>query len=151
MYILHESEYNGIRFKLPNDTIMTTYHFSRKSSLTFDKTIQKLTEELQKEGFGVLTNIDLRETFKKKLDIDFRNYTILGACNPLFAHKAISFEPTIGVMLPCNIAVQENEQGEVIVSAINPMETMAVSTHNAELESVAEEVSTRLNRVVAAC
>ncbi len=130
---------------------MITYHYSRKSSSSFDKTIEKLTESLQKEGFGILTNIDLRETFKKKLDVDFRNYKILGACNPQFAYKALGLEPTIGVMLPCNIAIQENEQGDVIVSAINPMETMAISTHNSALEAVAEEVSTRLNRAVDAC
>ncbi|MCB0492251.1 MAG: DUF302 domain-containing protein [Cyclobacteriaceae bacterium] len=124
------------------------YHYSKKSGLPFDETIAKVTEALQKEGFGVLTNIDLKATFKKKLDVDFRNYQILGACNPNFAYQALSIEPTLGVMLPCNIAVQETENKEVIISAINPMETMAKTIKNEKLTEVAENVSTRLKKAI---
>lgn len=127
------------------------YHYSKKSSKSFADTVEKIKESLQQEGFGILTQIDIQETFKKKLGIDFRKYLIMGACNPTFAHKALTIEPTLGVMLPCNIAVQENENGEVIVSAINPMETMAVGIQNDDLEGVASEVSSRLQRVVESC
>ena len=124
------------------------YHHSKKSNAPFKETIDTLTDELQQEGFGVLTTIDLKETFKKKLDINFRNYKILGACNPTFALKALEIEPTIGVLLPCNIVVQEMENQEVIVSAINPMETMAKSIQQPALEALANEVSMRLKRAV---
>jgi uncharacterized protein (DUF302 family) len=127
------------------------YHYSKKSKMPFEKSIENITAALQKEGFGILTNIDLKETFKKKMDVDFRNYKILGACNPAFALKALTIEPTLGVMLPCNIAVQEMDNGEVIISAINPMETIANSIHNKDLEDVAGEVSERLNRAVESC
>jgi uncharacterized protein (DUF302 family) len=128
-----------------------TYHFSKKSKVPFQESIDKITAALQKEGFGILTTIDVRETFKKKLNIDFRNYKILGACNPDFAFKALSIEPTLGVMLPCNIAVQEEDNGDVIISAINPMETMAASIKNKALEKVAEQVGERLSRAVESC
>lgn len=124
------------------------YHYSKKSGLPFEETIIKITEALQKEGFGVLTNIDIKATFKKKLDVDFRNYQILGACNPNFAYQALTIEPTLGVMLPCNIAVQETENSEVIISAINPLETMAKTIKNEKLNEVAQEVSTRLKKAV---
>jgi uncharacterized protein (DUF302 family) len=127
------------------------YHFSKKSNLPFQESIEKITAALQKEGFGILTTIDVRETFKKKLNVDFRNYKILGACNPDFALKALTIEPRLGVMLPCNIAVQEENNGDVIISAINPMETMATSIQNKELEKIAEEVGERLNRAVESC
>ncbi len=127
------------------------YHYSKKSSLPYKESIDRITANLGKEGFGILTTIDLKETFKKKLGIEFRNYTILGACNPTFAFKALTIEPTLGVMLPCSVAVQEYDNGEVIISAINPMETMASSIRNKELEGVAEEVSQRLSRAVESC
>lgn len=127
------------------------YHYSKKSNLSFPATLEKIKESLQKEGFGILTQIDIKDTFKKKLNIDFRNYHILGACNPGFAHQALGIEPTLGVMLPCNVAVQEHENGDIIVSAINPMETMAISIQNPELEKVASAVSDRLNRAVDNC
>ena len=127
------------------------YHYSKKTGTSFDDTIRHVTDNLQKEGFGVLTTIDVKATLKKKLDVDFRNYQILGACNPKFAHQALTLEPTIGVMLPCNIAVQENENGEVVISAINPMETMAKSIKNEKLNDVAMEVGTRLRRAGDAC
>ncbi|MEQ9593170.1 MAG: DUF302 domain-containing protein [Cyclobacteriaceae bacterium] len=127
------------------------YHYSKKSNKSFADTLVHIKESLKKEGFGVLTEIDIKETFKNKLGIDFRNYQIMGACNPTFAHKALTIEPTLGVMLPCNIAVQEYENGDIVVSAINPMESMALSVQNDDLEKVATEVSSRLNRAVDAC
>lgn len=123
------------------------YHYSRKVKAPFDAVIDKITAGLQQQGFGVLTTIDVKDTFRKKLDKDFRNYKILGACNPQFAYKALAIEPTIGVMLPCNIAVQEEQDG-VLVSAINPLETMGISVKNPDLEHVASEVSNRLRKVV---
>lgn len=127
------------------------YHYSKKSILPFSATLDKMKENLQQQGFGILTEVDIKETFKKKLGIDFRNYRILGACNPKFAHQALGLEPNLGVMLPCNVAVQEQDNGDVIVSAINPMETMALSIQNPDLEKVAAEVSQRLISAVDAC
>jgi uncharacterized protein (DUF302 family) len=125
-----------------------SYHNTKTVSTNFDETIEKVTEELKKEGFGVLTEIDVKETLKKKLDVDFRKYRILGACNPPLAYKALSNEENIGVMLPCNVIVQEKDGGVVQVSAINPMESMkAVSNPN--LEEIAETVSRKLANVIA--
>lgn len=123
------------------------YHNSKTVSTNFDDTIIKVTEELKKEGFGVLTEIDVKETLKKKLDVDFRKYRILGACNPPLAYKALSEEENIGVMLPCNVIVQEKEGGVVQVSAINPMESMK-SVANPNLEEVASAVSSKLAKVI---
>ena len=123
------------------------YHNSKTVSTNFDDTIIKVTEELKKEGFGVLTEIDVKETLKKKLDVDFRKYRILGACNPPLAYKALSEEENIGVMLPCNVIVQEKEGGVVQVSAINPMESMK-SVANPNLEEVAAAVSSKLAKVI---
>ena len=123
------------------------YHNSRTVTTNFEDTIVKVTEELKKEGFGVLTEIDVKETLKKKLDVDFRKYRILGACNPPLAYKALSEEVNIGVMLPCNVIVQEKEGGIVQVSAINPMESMK-SVENPNLEEVASAVSSKLAKVI---
>ncbi|MBE2216700.1 MAG: DUF302 domain-containing protein [Ignavibacteria bacterium] len=123
------------------------YHNTKTVSTNFDDTIVKVTEELKKEGFGVLTEIDVKETLKKKLDVDFRKYRILGACNPPLAYKALSEEENIGVMLPCNVIVQEKEGGVVQVSAINPMESMK-SVANPNLEEVAAAVSSKLAKVI---
>lgn len=117
------------------------YHYSRKLRMPFDKVVAKITLALQQQGFGIITTIDLKDTFKKKLDVGFRNYKILGACNPKFAYQAISLESHIGVMLPCNIVVQEHENGEIEVSAINPMENLDKTT---VLTDIAEEVNKRL-------
>lgn len=124
-----------------------TYHNSKTVTTSFEETIEKVTEELKKEGFGVLTEIDVKETLKKKLDVDFRKYRILGACNPPLAYKALSEEENIGVMLPCNVIVQEKEGGIVQVSAINPMESMQ-SVKNPNLEEVATAVSGKLAKVI---
>ena len=123
------------------------YYFSRKLRMPFDEVVTKITQTLQQQGFGIITTIDLKDTLKKKLNVDFRNYKILGACNPQFAYKAISLESHIGVMLPCNVAVQEHENGEVEVSAINPMETMD-KIMNTSMTEVATEVSNRLRIAV---
>ncbi len=124
-----------------------SYHNSKTVSTSFEDTIVKVTEELKKEGFGILTEIDVKETLKKKIDVDFRKYRILGACNPPLAYKALSEEENIGVMLPCNVIVQEKEGGVVQVSAINPMESMK-SVANPRLEEVAATVSSKLANVI---
>ena len=124
-----------------------SYHNSKTVTTTFEETIEKVTEELKKEGFGVLTEIDVKETLKKKLDVDFRKYRILGACNPPLAYKALSEEENIGVMLPCNVIVQEKDGGIIQVSAINPMESMQ-SVKNPNLEEVAATVSGKLAKVI---
>lgn len=124
-----------------------SYYNSKHVNYTYEDAITKVTEELKKEGFGVLTEIDVKETLKKKLDVDFRKYKILGACNPPFAYKALQAEDNLGVLLPCNIVVQEKEGGKVFVSAVNPMESMQAVKNNA-LEEVAAQVSDKLKRVL---
>lgn len=124
-----------------------SYNISKKVEGSFDDTINKVTDELKKEGFGIITEIDLKDKFKEKLDLDFRNYKILGACNPALALKAIEQEDKIGIMLPCNILVQEHENGEVEVSAINPLESIG-AVHNEQLQSIAAEVSDKLKSVI---
>lgn len=123
------------------------YYNLKTIDASFDEAIQRVTMELQKEGFGVLTEIDVKGTLKKKLDVDFRNYKILGACNPPFAHKALQLEENIGVLMPCNVVVQEKEPGKITVSAVNPMESMQ-TVGNKELASIAGEISDKLNRVI---
>ena len=124
------------------------YYYSRKVKIPFEEAIKKITQNLQQQGFGIITNIDLKDTLKQKLNIDFRKYKILGACNPEFAYKAVSLESHIGLMLPCNIVVQEYENGEVEVSAINPLETMDKATATALLSDIALEISNRLRVAV---
>jgi len=124
-----------------------TYHNSKTVSYSFDDAIQKVTDELKKEGFGILTEIDVKETLKKKLDVDFRKYKILGACNPPFAYKALQAEETLGVLLPCNVVVQEKEEGKIQVSVVNPMESMK-AVQNPALEEIAAQVSEKLQIVL---
>ena len=124
-----------------------SYYFTKTVQGTFDQVIEKVNEELKKEGFGVLTQIDVKETLKKKLDVDFRKYTILGACNPGFAHEALLAENKIGTMLPCNVIVQEHENGDIEVSAVDPVESM-MAVKNDQLGSVANQVRTNLQRVI---
>lgn len=114
---------------------------------SFDQAISKVTEGLKKEGFGVLTEIDVQKTLKKKLDIDFRKYKILGACNPNFAYKALQLESRIGTMLPCNVIVQEAKSGEVEVAAIDPIASMQ-SIDNSDLGEVATQVQAKLKKVI---
>lgn len=124
-----------------------SYHNSKTVNYSFEDALVKIADELKKEGFGILTEIDVKETLKKKLDVDFRKYKILGACNPPFAHKALQIEENLGVLLPCNIAVQEKEKGEVQISFINPMESMQV-VQNSKLAEIASEVSNKLSKVL---
>lgn len=123
------------------------YYNSKLINASFDEAILKVTEELKKEGFGILTEIDVKATFKKKLDVDFRNYKILGACNPPNAYKAISAEENMGVLLPCNVVVQEKEEGKIQISAVNPTESMKVIGNNS-IEEIAGDISSKLNRVL---
>ena len=113
----------------------------------FDDAVTRVSEALQKEGFGVLTDIDVKGTLKKKLDVDFRKYKILGACNPVLAHRALEADPQIGLMLPCNVVVQESGGGDVEVSIANPKAMFKLVT-NAALASVAEEADGKLKRVM---
>ena len=122
------------------------YYFSKTISLPFDEAIAKVSEELKKEGFGILTEIDVKETLKKKLDVDFRKYRILGSCNPPYAYKALQYEEMIGLMLPCNVVVQEKD-GKVEVSAIDPIASMQ-AVENEKLVSVALEVQAKLKKVI---
>ncbi len=112
----------------------------------YDEALTRVTEELKTEGFGVLTEIDVRETLKKKLDVDFRRYKILGACNPPFAHRALQAEVDVGLMLPCNVIVYEDDAGRAVVNAIDPMQTIAA--HHDGLRPIAAEVRERLARVI---
>ena len=114
---------------------------------SFDKAVEKVTEELKKEGFGVLTEINVSETLKKKIDVDFKKYKILGACNPQFAYKALSAEDKIGVFLPCNVVVEENDNGEIEVSAVDPIASM-MSVKNDSLVGHATEIREKLVRVI---
>ena len=123
------------------------YHYSTQVSKPFNEIVATITENLKRQGFGIITSIDMKATLKEKLNVDFREYKILGACNPQFAYKALSAEPQIGVMLPCNVVVQQQDNGAVTVSAVNPMETMD-KTLSPELKQVATEVSNRLRTAV---
>lgn len=123
------------------------YYISKTVNHSFDETIELVTEALEAEGFGVLTEIDVKATMKKKLDVDFRNYRILGACNPRFAHKALEAEDKIGTMLPCNVIVQERGGDEIEVAAVDPMSSMQAVKNDA-LEPIAIEIRQRLERVV---
>jgi uncharacterized protein (DUF302 family) len=126
---------------------MNYYFKTTLTDTSFDEAIEKTTNELQKEGFGVLTEIDLKATLKKKLNVDFYNYVILGACNAPFAYKALQAEDKIGTMLPCNVIIQEREPGSIEVSAVDPMASM-VSVENESLGAIATEVRDKLKRVI---
>ena len=123
------------------------YYFSKIISESFDDAIQKVTEALKAEGFGILTEIDIKATLKKKLDVDFYNYKILGACNPPFAYKALLAEDKIGTMLPCNVIVQEKVLGRVEVSAVDPVASMQAIDNNT-LADIATEIRGRLQKVI---
>ncbi len=125
-----------------------SYYFSKTLEMPFVQAIQRATDALAGKGFGILTTVDVRATMKTKLDIDFRPYTILGACNPEFAHKALLIEDMIGTMLPCNVVVQEIGKGLVEVSAVDPVASM-MAVHNPKLASIAGDVRDLLKQVVA--
>jgi len=124
-----------------------SYYFTKVLDLPFEDAIARVTDELQKEGFGILTDIDVRAVLKKKLGANFRNYRILGACNPPFARQALMVEDKIGAMLPCNVVVQEHAPGSVEVSAIDPVASM-MAVDNEQLAAVAGVVRTKLQRVI---
>ncbi|MDH3390973.1 MAG: DUF302 domain-containing protein [Desulfobulbaceae bacterium] len=123
------------------------YYFNKIVEMTFEETIDKVTEELKKEGFGVLTEIDVKAALKKKIDVDFRKYRILGACNPSFAYKALLAEDKIGTMLPCNVIIQEREDGKVEVAAIDPIASMQ-AVESESLGGIAVEVHAKLKKVI---
>jgi uncharacterized protein (DUF302 family) len=124
-----------------------SYYFNKTLNLSFDKAIAVVTEELKKEGFGILTDIDVKATLKQKLDVEFRKYRILGACNPPFAYKALQAEDKIGTMLPCNVIVQEISDGQVEVTAIDPLASMQ-AVENPALKEIASEISNKLKTVI---
>jgi uncharacterized protein (DUF302 family) len=123
------------------------YYFNKTIKGTFEEVIDKVTDGLKDEGFGILTEIDVKETLKKKLDINFKKYRILGACNPPYAHKALQAEDKIGTMLPCNVIVQEIEDGVIEVAAVNPMASMQ-AVKNEKLSDVANEITSMLENVI---
>lgn len=123
------------------------YYFNKTVNGTFEEVIEKVTKELEEEGFGILTEIDVTATLKKKLDVDFKKYRILGACNPPYAHKALLAEDKIGTMLPCNVIVQEIEAGVIEVAAVNPMASMQ-AVENEKLNDVASEITAMLENVI---
>lgn len=123
------------------------YSYSTKVKGDFEEIIERVTNELKTEGFGVLTQIDVTKTLKEKIDVDFKKYRILGACNPHFAHKALTEEEKIGVMLPCNVIVVEVGNGEYEVSAVSPMASMQ-AVENENLGAIAKEVESKLIKVI---
>lgn len=123
-----------------------SYYFSKSMDTSFEEAIEVVTEALKKDGFGVLTEIDVKETLKEKLDVDFKKYKILGACNPSFAHQALQKEDKIGIMLPCNVVVEESG-GRVEVSAVDPIASMQ-AVGNDGLGDIAIEVQARLKSVI---
>uniref|UniRef100_UPI004049282A DUF302 domain-containing protein n=1 Tax=Gelidibacter sp. TaxID=2018083 RepID=UPI004049282A len=123
------------------------YYFNKTINGTFEEIIDRVTQALKEEGFGILTEIDIKETLKKKLDVDFNKYRILGACNPPYAHKALLAEDKIGTMLPCNVIVQEIEAGVIEVAAVNPMGSMQAVDNDA-LKGIAQEITLKLENVI---
>lgn len=125
-----------------------SYYFNKTlKSKNFDEAIEQVTVELKKEGFGILTEIDVQATLKNKIDVDFKKYKILGACNPHFAHQALQSEDKIGVFLPCNVIVEEHENGEIEVAAVDPMASMS-PVQNESLGNLAEAVQEKLIKVI---
>ncbi len=124
-----------------------SYYFSKIVDDNFDDAIERVTKRLADAGFGVLTTIDVSGTLKKKIDVDFQRYTILGACNPGFAHKALLAEDKIGTMLPCNVIVQETSDGKVEVAAVDPMASM-MAIENVALGEIATQVRSMLKNVI---
>ncbi len=126
-----------------------SYYYSKTISGEFDVVIEKVSAELQKEGFGVLANIDIQAALKNKLGVDFRKYRILGACNPPFAIKALEVEDKIGTMLPCNVVVQETGEGKIEVAAVNPVQSM-IGVGNKKLLEIAGQIGEKLQKVIQA-
>ncbi len=123
------------------------YYIEKTTNYSFDEAVEKVTEELKKEGFGVLSEINIHEALKKKLDVDFRKYRILGACNPPNAYKALQAENKIGTMLPCNVIVQELDNGKTEVAAVDPVASM-MAVESPDLETIAQEIREKLQKVI---
>jgi len=124
-----------------------SYYYSKKVQADFEEVVSRVTQALKEEGFGILTQIDVKDTLKKKLDVEFRNYRILGACNPPFAYQALQAEDKVGTMLPCNVIVQETLQGEVEIAAIDPSASMQ-AIDNPELQKIATIIGQKLQSVI---
>ena len=125
-----------------------SYYFNKVlKGKSFDEAIEKVKSELKKEGFGVLTEIDMKETLKKKINVEFKKYKILGACHPQFAYEALQKEDKIGVFLPCNVIVEEHDNGEVEVSAVDPIASM-ISIKNESIGDLANEIQKKLMQVI---
>lgn len=124
-----------------------TYYFSKTKKASFEEAVEAVKNELKEEGFGILTEIDVRETLKKKLDVDFRKYRILGACNPPFAYKALQAEDKIGTMLPCNVIIQEVSEGVVEIAAVDPVASMQ-AVGNPHLAEIANQTQAKLRKAV---
>jgi uncharacterized protein (DUF302 family) len=123
------------------------YGFKKTLKMSYEKAIEKVTSALKEEGFGILTQIDVKETLKKKLNVDFRKYVILGACNPPFAYQSLQAETDIGLLLPCNVIVYENDSGNAVVSAIDPESAMGM-IDNPKLKEIAAQVGAKLKVVI---
>jgi uncharacterized protein (DUF302 family) len=126
---------------------MADYHYARTVPLSLDEAEARVRDELQEEGFGVLTEIDVQATFKKKLDVDFRPYKILGACNPPAAHRALQAEPLIGTMLPCNVILRDAGDGQTQIAAVDPVASMS-AVENDDLAPIAERIRDLLRQAV---
>ena len=123
------------------------YYFSKTLQISFEEAVAKVTKELKKEGFGILTEVDVQTVLKKKMDVDFRKYRILGACNPPFAYQALLAEDKIGLMLPCNVIVQETTDGKVEVAGIDPIVAMQ-AIQNPNLAGIANQVQAKMRKVI---
>jgi uncharacterized protein (DUF302 family) len=126
---------------------MNYYHSKKLQNVSFDEAVEKVTEALKQEGFGVLTEIDVKATLKKKLNVEFRPYKILGACNPPYAYQALEAEDKIGIMLPCNVIVQETTDGTIEVAAVDPVASM-LAIENPKLKDIAIEIQKKLKTVI---
>ncbi|KPK82334.1 MAG: hypothetical protein AMS27_14665 [Bacteroides sp. SM23_62_1] len=123
-----------------------SYYITTQTTMSFEKALERAVDELKKEGFGVITTIDVKETLKKKIDVDFRKYLILGACNPVYAHRALSMDDKIGALLPCNIILQEKENGTE-VSAINPYESMK-GILDKDVVELSKQITDKLSSII---
>jgi len=127
-----------------------SYYFAKTLSVDFDEAVGRTVEALKREGFGIITEIDVKETFHKKLGIEFRNYRILGACNPALAHEALELEDKVGTMLPCNVVVQDVGGGMIEIAAIDPVASMQ-AIDNPRLKESAAQVGTKLQKAIESC
>jgi uncharacterized protein (DUF302 family) len=124
-----------------------SYYIGKTITASFEDAVERVTEELKKEGFGIITEINVQETLKKKLDVDFKKYRILGACNPGYAYKGLQIEEKLGAMLPCNVIVIEKDETHTEVAAINPLVSMK-SVNNPDLSDVADAIAQKLKNVI---